>query len=276
WSRYVHKHVIATGTYTFYPSGRIVIQVRMQNTGAIDHTFHWSGEYGPHLFVPGSDKKPEVDLGFVWSTPKQEKFKRAPTPSEELVVATSEKVKTSFLLTIPTEAHKLFSTHMRHNGRSIGWDRCGYGSGGVDMPPGYDDTWACMIQMGSAGSKLAPEIKMPKDALPYAMQYREPAKITGATLVKDDPGDLNKDGYNESEGCHVLGGPGPLSLTYEKGKGAGFAPTFKVIGWKGAAPGNVMVDGKPVAVAAGVLDGRLILQILSHIDAAKAKIEIGK
>jgi len=74
----------------------------------------------------------------------------------------------------------------------------------------------------------------------------------------------------------VLQGPGPLSLTYEKGKGAGFAPTFKVIGWKGAAPGNVMVDGKPVAVAAGVLDGRLILQILSHIDAAKAKIEIGK
>ena len=273
WSKYVHK-LEATGTYTFYPTGKIVIQVRIQNPG--DRPFHWSSEYGPHLMVPGSDKKPEADRGFEWSTPKQEKSKRPTGPSEELVLATSEKVKTSLMLSIPAEAHKLFTRHMRHNGRSIGWDRVGYGSNNLVMPPGYDSTWACMIQMGTPGGKLAPEIRDAKAALPLAIQYREPAKITGVTLVTDDEGDLNKDGYNESEGCHVLKGPGPLSFTYAKGKGAGFAPAFKVAGWVGDAPKTVPVDGKETACVAAAADGKLIVQVMGALPGEKVQVEIGR
>ncbi|HUV40096.1 MAG TPA: hypothetical protein VMY39_10800 [Planctomycetota bacterium] len=271
WSKYVHD-LKATGTYTFYPTGRIVVAVRVVNTG--DRPFHWSSEFGPHLMVPGDDKRPEGDRGFTWSTPTQDVFKGG--PSEEFILAASDKVKTSLLLTIPVEGNKVFSRWMRHNGRSIGWDRAGYGSGGLVMQPGYDETWTCLIQMGTPGAALVPDLKTATDALPFALDYREPAKITGATLVTDDAGDFNTDGFNESEGCFVLKGPGPLAFTYERGKGAGFAPAFKILGWNGDPPKSVKVDGKDVPCAAGVVDGKLVLQVLGTVTAEKAKIDIAR
>jgi hypothetical protein len=164
---------------------------------------------------------------------------------------------------------------MHHNGRSIGWDRCGYGSSNIVMQPGYDETWACMIQMGTPTATSVPDLKSAKAALPYALDYREPAKITGATLVTDDPGDFNRDGFNESEGCFVLRGPGPLSFTFEKGKGAGFAAAFKILDWKGDAPKTVKVDGDDVPCASGVVDGDLVLQVLGTIAPKKARMSIG-
>ena len=273
WGIWVHK-LTATATYTIYPTGRIVTQIRIENPG--DRTVHWSSEYGPHIMVQGDSRKAEDDLAFTWSTPKHERFEKTPGPAEELMLADSGKAKTALMITIPPEAQKVFDRHMRHNGRSIGWDRCGYGSSNVDMPPGYDVTWTCMIQMGTPGGKLAPDLKTPTDALPHAMQYREPAKITGATLVTDDPGDLNKDGYNESEGCHVLKGPGPLAFTYEKGKGAGFCPAFKVVGWAGEAQKSVKVDGKETACTVGLAEGKLFVQVMGTVAGEKVQIAIGK
>jgi hypothetical protein len=37
----------------------------------------------------------------------------------------------------------------------------------------------------------------------------------------------------------------------------------------------VKIDGKDTPVAAGVVDGKLIVQVLGTVTAAKAKIEIG-
>ena len=277
WSKYTDKDLPVEAVYSFYPTGQIAIVVRVRRTG--EAPMHWSSEYGPHLFLPGHDKKPEADRGFAWGTPKVERFEggeRVPGSAEELVLAYSEKVKTTFLLTIPPEAHELFDRHMRHNGRSIGWDRVGYGSHNIVMEPGYDSTWACMIQMGTDRSDAAPQMRTPKDAVPHAMQYRAPARVVGAELVKDDPGDFNKDGFNESEGCHVLKGPGPLAFTYERGRGAGFAPAFKVLGWSGPAPEKVFLGGKEVSCAAAVVDGKLVLQVLGRVDGDKAKIGLGK
>ena len=129
---------------------------------------------------------------------------------------------------------------------------------------------------GTTGSELVPDLPDAKSALPYVLDYREPAKITGVELVKDDEGDLNGDGYNESEGCHVLSGPGPLKFTYERGKGAGFCPVFKVTGWKDEAPESVRVDGKEMRCVAAVLDGKLIVQVMGTVTAERASIEIGK
>jgi len=264
-------------TYTFYPTGKIAIRMHISKTGP---TFRWSGEYGPHLMLMSEKSEDGKIIGFNHGTPKYPDYATGtrgmwPAPaSEELSFAYSTTgIKTTFFITIPPEGHKVFSRHMRHtfSGR---WDRFGYGSRGVVMPEGYDTTWSCMIQMGTPGSKLAPDLKTPKDALPFAMQYREPAKLTGVTLVTDDEGDLNKDGYNESEGCHVLKGPGPLSFTYEKGKGAAFAPAFKVMGWIGPTPKSVKLKGKNADAAAGVVDGSLILQILDSIQEEKATVEI--
>lgn len=282
WAKYVHK-LTAEAFYTFYPSGRIVAQIHVTNGG--DTPFHWSGEYGPHLTVVGDDKNPNVDLGFEWSTPASGVVAKegAPKVSEELVLAASEKTHTRLMLTIPSEEQRLFNRHMRHNGRSIGWDRMGYGSANLVMEPGYDNTWACMIEM-SSDAPAAAAFKTAVEAVPFAADYRAPAKITGATLVTDDAGDFNKDGFNESEGCYVLKAPPQqidgvlvpmsLSFTFEKGKAAGFAPAFKVLGWAGAAPKTVKVDGKDAPCAAGVVDGKLIVQILGAIAADKAQIDI--
>jgi hypothetical protein len=110
--------------------------------------------------------------------------------------------------------------------------------------------------------------------LTYGEDYRRPAKIAGAALVTRDPGDLNGDGFNESEGCHVLEGPGPLSFMFEKGKGAGLTPAFKVLGWRGAAPRSVTVDGEEIPAAAGVIGGTLVLQVLGSVLGEKARIRI--
>jgi len=274
WSRFADTNMPVTATYTFYPAGQVVVQVRVQKA---EREFKWSVEYGPHLFLPAPKGKPEANPCYVFSTPNVAQVKDSSfSPSEGLVLATSEKVRTAFLLTIPAEQHLLFDRHMRHDGRSVGWDRCGYGSGGVLMKPGYDSTWACLIQVGTEGSTRVPQFRIANEALPYATQYRAPAKVEEVQLVKDDAGDFNKDGFNESEGCHVLQGAGPLSLTYERGSGAGFAPAFKVLGWKGQAPARARVDGKEVPAASGVVDGTLVLQLLGRIEGERARIEVGK
>jgi hypothetical protein len=276
WTKYVDRDLPVEVVYTFYPAGQIAVQVRVKRTGSTP--MHWSREYGPHLFV-AAPKKPETNPAFLFSTPKVAQVKDGfVQPGEELVLAVSDKVKTTFLLTIPAEADKLFDCHMRHDGRSVGWDRAGYGSKSIVMEPGYDSTWACLLHMGTTGSRLIPELRTPKDALPYAMQYRKPAAVEakGAKIVTNDPGDLNADGFNESEGCMVLRGKGPVELTYRKGQQAGFAPAFKIMGCQGAAPTRVKADGKDVPVIAHVVGGNLILQVQGRLEGPHGKLEIGK
>jgi len=274
WSKYVHK-LEATGTYTFYPTGKIVIAVRVHNTG--ERPFHWSGEFGPHLMVPGDNKRPDRDRGFTWSTPTQDIFKGG--KSEELILAASDKVKTAFLLTIPVEGNKVFDRWMHHNGRGIGWDRAGYGSGGLVMQPGYDETFAFTIQMATPGSKTVPDFRTAKDALPYAMTYRAPGKVKGAPMtfgapgkvtapsvpITDDPGDLNKDGFNESEGCYVLKNPKEDWFVFFS-EHVVSAPVFKIVGWKDAVPVSVRVGKKKVPFVAGLVKDGLIVQIFDTID----------
>lgn len=279
WSKYVDQDLPVEAIYTFYPAGQTVVQVRVKRTG--HSPMHWSREYGPHLFV-AAPKKSELNPVFTFSTPKVAEFKDGFVPAaEELVLATSEKVKTSFLLTVPAEFDKLFDCHMRHDGRSVGWDRAGYGSKSIVMAPGYDSTWACLIQIGTSpksGSSLLAELRTPAGALPYAMQYREPPAIDvkGAEIVTSDGGDFNADGFNESEGCRVLRGKGPVELTYRSGAAPGFAPVFKIIGWEGAAPTKIKASGKEVPVIAQVVDGKLLLQVQTTLSSSQASLEIGK
>src|SRR5262249_3032702 len=251
WSRYADRDLPVEAVYTFYPAGQIVVQANVNRTGS--SPMHWSREYGPPLFVAATKNKPETNPTFAFSTPKVAEIKDGVAqPVEELVLAASAKVKTTLMLTIPVEAEKLFDCHMRHDGRSVSWDPAGYGSKSIVMAPGYDSTWACLIQMGTAGGKIVPELRTPPDALAYARQYRVPGQIDGTAVVTDDPGDFNKDGYNESEGCHVLKGPGPCAFTYQRGAGAGHAPAFKIKNWKGAAPQRITVDGQEIPAVSAV------------------------
>jgi hypothetical protein len=287
WSKVADKDLLVTATYTFYSAGRIVIQVRVENKGKRE--FRWSVEYGPHLFLPGFDEKPDLDPGFAYRAPDLDSAQPTIRPSgtktklmfyppqqTDVVVALSAKVPTSFLITIPSTLDKLFDRPFRHNGRDIGWDRCGYGSNQVVMPPGYDSTWACQIQMGSAGAKGIPDIKTLSDALPYALQYRRPARVepSKGEAVTNDPGDLDADGFNESEGCWVLRSNAGVGWTIPKGEPSLFAPVFKVIDWSAPPPTSVKVNGKEMPVRSAVLNRTLILQVLGTLERSGATLHI--
>jgi hypothetical protein len=129
---------------------------------------------------------------------------------------------------------------------------------------------------GTAGSKILPELRTPTEVFAHARQYRAPGQIDGTALVKDDPGDFNKDGYNESEGCHVLKGPGPCAFSYERGAGAGHAAAFKIVSWKGPAPSQITVDGREIPAVCAVVEGNLLVQLLRTLPSAKTKVEIGR
>jgi hypothetical protein len=287
WSKYADKDLLVTATYTFYSVGRIVIQVRVENKGKRD--FRWSVEYGPHLFLPGWDEKPDIDPGFAFRAPGLESARPTIKPSGtktklmfyppqplDVVVALSDKVPTSFLITVPSTLDQQFDRPMRHNGRDIGWDRCGYGSDQIVMQPGYDSTWACQIQMGSAGGKGVPEIKELSDALPYALQYRRPPRVevTKGELVKNDPGDLDADGFNESEGCWVVRSKGAIELAFPKGDHSLLAPVFKVLNWSAVPPRTVKVNGKERPALSAVLNHTLILQVIGTLENSGTKLQI--
>lgn len=273
WSRFVDKDMPVTAIYTFYPCGQVAIQVRVRRTVK---SYTWSTEYGPHLMFAAPKAQPERNLEFTFSTPKVKDFKDGfQGQAEDLVLAASQKIPARFLLTIPDQ-EPLFDRHMRHDGRSVNWDRAGYGSKGIVMDKGYDSTWSCLIQFGTKECPLTANFGTATDAVPWAVSYRKPAKMVGATLVKDDPGDANKDGFNETEGCHVLQDPEPLRFTYERSQGSGFAPAFKVLGWKGNVPRTVKIDGQNVPAASAIVEGKLILQVLGRVDAEKAIVEIGE
>src|SRR5262249_23920032 len=117
WKKYVDRDLPVEAIYTFDPAGLIYIQVRVKRTGS--SPMHRSREYGPHLLLAAPNNKPEANPTFLFSTPKVPEIKDGIVQSaEELVLAASDKVKTSFLLTIPAHADKLFDCHMRHDGRS--------------------------------------------------------------------------------------------------------------------------------------------------------------
>ncbi len=277
WDKRVHEKTSVTCVYTFYPAGRIVSQVSIEYNE--ETTFNWSREYGPHLYLY-HDRKTPASQPFDIRTPKIESLVDEPdAPAEQLVMAypTTPEIQTSFFITIPIEAQKRFSHSMRHSAHALNWVRGGYGSANVKMTKGFTDEWACMIQMGTKGSPLLKEFKSPRDAVPFADDYREPAKLSDAELVKDDEGDFNKDGFNESQGCHVIKASGPaVSIGYEKGEAAGFAPAFKIVGWKGAVPANVNVDGKNMPAAISLTNGNLIVSIIGEITGKKATIKIGQ
>jgi hypothetical protein len=288
WGQYADKDLLVTATYTFYSVGRIVTQVRVQNKGP--RAFRWSNEYGPHLFVPGWDEKPDIDPGFAFRFPNLESLRPTVAPSGkktllmhypaqplDLVSAVSDKVPTAFILTVPNTLDKLFDRPFRHNGRDIGWDRCGYGSNKVIMQAGYDSTWACLIQMGSSGGKVVPPIKKLADALPHALSYRQPAQVqvSKGELVRNDPGDLDADGFNESEGCWVARSKSAFEITFPQGNTALFAPVFKVQGWSAMPPQSVRVNGKQTPALSTMVDGNLVLQVIGTFD-LPTKLQIGE
>ena len=74
-------------------------------------------------------------------------------------------------------------------------------------------------------------------ALHYMQDYQTPAKltVTTGTLVTDDPGDYNHDGFNEAEGCYVVrADANAVALGIDGSTVKRFSPIFKVLDVTGA------------------------------------------
>ena len=118
-------------------------------------------------------------------------------------------------------------------------------------------------------------------AAPYVQDYQKPARVSVGTgsLLTDESGDLNRDGYNESEGCFVVkaeAGKARLSL-----KTAGrtvFQPTFKIVAWDRGEPATVNINGRAAGRHANVsvLKDRetLLVQLLTTVSRGNVELDI--
>ena len=73
-------------------------------------------------------------------------------------------------------------------------------------------------------------------------QYPGDLSVQGGEIFTDDPGDLNSDGYNESEGCHVVSG-GRI-LEFRAGDHDRPNPVFKFVSPAFVGIPDVIVDGR--------------------------------
>jgi hypothetical protein len=73
-------------------------------------------------------------------------------------------------------------------------------------------------------------------AASFAADYQQPAqlRLTAGNVLRDVPGDLNGDGFNECEGCYELSAAdGVLRLTLDPGGLLRHEPLFRVHGTAG-------------------------------------------
>jgi hypothetical protein len=198
-------------------------------------------------------------------------------------------------VTIPEHQQVLFTGTFRHNGRSVEWDRAGFGWTPTVMAAGFDHTWSCLLHFGSQNVPGLAQMRNCEDALPLAMQYRVPPRITPAIQAMDDAGDANKDGFNESDGAIVLKGSAKLDFELNRGLSASFCPIFKILDWsapktdkkkkstgssakknRGAAPSKIKINDQDVPVLSAIVDGHLIVQVQAQLMKQVNKISFGE
>ncbi len=122
--------------------------------------------------------------------------------------------------------------------------------------------WAMMITV------WPPDLDSAETAKLLAMDYCNPAEVRVAVgkLVRTDDGDLNNDGFNESEGCYVLSPDGDrLRATFGPGNLLRFSPVFKVLG-TAEKQAWIYSDGRIVAPAWRDADGQLTFRLRGIID----------
>ncbi|MFH0773887.1 MAG: CARDB domain-containing protein [bacterium] len=119
--------------------------------------------------------------------------------------------------------------------------------------------------------------------VPYVEDYRHPdaLEFTTGSEVTDDLGDLNCDGYIESEGCYVMRlQDGAVEFILDGTQFVRFNPVFKILNWSGGHPERIWMDEKPLKPEydynAAVVDSTLILQYLGRVEGRTAIKILGK
>jgi hypothetical protein len=134
------------------------------------------------------------------------------------------------------------------------------------LAPGTSLSWCFLLQ-------LKPDDLDSEDAArPYALDYRNPAKVTVSqgALVTDDPGDADGDGFNEAEGCTVLAADreGKVAFVFDPGEVTHYWPVFKVRQWRGAGA-VIRTGGQPLHYGEDFIewprDAVLLVQLLQPV-----------
>ncbi|MBU0639428.1 MAG: hypothetical protein KKB50_11235 [Planctomycetes bacterium] len=107
------------------------------------------------------------------------------------------------------------------------------------------------------------DVEAAPEAESLAADYQNPAAVAplAGRLIMDVTGDLDGDGYNESEGCHELELAGNvLRFTFEPGRQLRYEPVFRVHGTMGQGCW-VYADGRIVSGLGRDRQGRLLFSI---------------
>jgi hypothetical protein len=107
----------------------------------------------------------------------------------------------------------------------------------------------------------------------HANAYRSPDlafHVTQGTKVLDDPGDLDGDGFNETEGTYAVRRQTGQDVEFELHAGIPRQnPAFKILDWNGPVPQSVSIDGTFRAtggseVRASLSGSTLLVQLLGE------------
>jgi len=121
----------------------------------------------------------------------------------------------------------------------------------VAMGPQDPARWMFSFPEAGGGDRLAIQLRIfPRnldslDAVePYRKDYQSPAKLRmrAGKVVTDEAGDLNADGYNESEGCYTI--RGGRTVVLDAGGNDRMQPAIKFLGSGVNGIPDVLVDGK--------------------------------
>src|SRR5262245_5891949 len=125
--------------------------------------------------------------------------------------------------------------------------------------------------------RFADDMNGEQGASPYAEDYRSPDRlaVVQGEVDKTDPGDQDRDGFNEVEGCYVLrSGPTGVGFTIHGSELARMQPVFKIKGWAGEAPSKIVVGGRELEMGKGfnasVATEFLLLQVFESVRADAA------
>ncbi len=95
--------------------------------------------------------------------------------------------------------------------------------------------------------RVADDMNSAAAAAPYASDYRSPDRLEvskGAAETADE-GDLDRDGYNESEGCYALkAGADGVAFTIHGKQTPRMKPALKIKGWPGEQVQAVTLGGR--------------------------------
>ena len=285
------EKVNTTKKYVIYPTGKVYIREYYESEPRMVLAGMWLNPV--YSFIPAEQfADPVEDENFWWSwggqkyladyklnkrsyfelfygTDKHPKFFTDKSPKKTQSDIEILETKSNFFIALHYCSERVYYWGRWVMGRKIGDLNIGFSQSpfkGYDLKDSKTLTYLFQMKPNSMSGTKAAE--------PYAADYRNPGAltVTKGSPVLDDEDDLNKDGYNEAEGCYLVKAAvdgAEFTLDCKKKR---FDPVFKVEEWNAVAPESIEVNGAKLIRGTGYLaevpEGSkdLIIQVAGSYD----------